>query len=67
LASVRRYAVLAILVLAAVVTPPDVVSQLTLFTVVYGLFEVSILLIKRIEKRRDEQLRAEGLLDEDEE
>ncbi|MBI1217714.1 MAG: twin-arginine translocase subunit TatC [Rhodobacteraceae bacterium] len=66
LVGTRRYAVLLILVLAAVVTPPDVVSQLLLFSVVYGLYEISIILIRRIEKKREAELRAEGLWDEDE-
>ncbi|UXU73758.1 MULTISPECIES: twin-arginine translocase subunit TatC [unclassified Paracoccus (in: a-proteobacteria)] len=52
LASVRRYAIVVILVLAAVVTPPDVISQVVLFTVIYGLYEVSIQLVRRIERRR---------------
>ncbi|MDS9467768.1 twin-arginine translocase subunit TatC [Paracoccus sp. MBLB3053] len=52
LASMRRYAVLVILVMAAVVTPPDVVSQVVLFTVIYGLYEISIQLVRRIEKKR---------------
>lgn len=65
LGSVRRYAVVAILVLAAVATPPDVISQAVLFTVIYALYEVSIQIVRRIEKKRDAGLRAEGLLDED--
>ncbi|MBM3605166.1 MAG: twin-arginine translocase subunit TatC [Alphaproteobacteria bacterium] len=65
LASVRRYAVLAILVLAAVATPPDVISQVVLFTVVYGLYEISIQLVKRIERKREAELRAQGLWVED--
>ncbi|SNR26668.1 twin-arginine translocase subunit TatC [Paracoccus sediminis] len=65
LGSVRRYAVVAILVLAAVATPPDVISQMVLFTVIYGLYEVSIQIVRWIEKKRDAELRAEGLLDED--
>lgn len=52
LASVRRYAVVVILVMAAVVTPPDVISQAVLFTVVYGLYEISIQLVARIERKR---------------
>lgn len=66
LASMRRYAVVAILILAAVATPPDVISQVVLFTVVYGLYEVSILLVRRIEKRREADLRAQGLWVDDE-
>jgi sec-independent protein translocase protein TatC len=67
LADVRKYAVVAILILAALVTPPDVITQVILFVVVYGLYEISIQLVKRVERKRTEQLRAEGLLDEDEE
>lgn len=66
LASIRKYAVVLILIMAAVVTPPDVISQGVLFVVVYGLFEVSIQLIRRIEKRRNEELRAQGLAVDDE-
>lgn len=61
LGSVRKYAVVAILVLAAVVTPPDVITQIILFTVVYGLYEISILLVARVEKKREAELRAQGL------
>lgn len=67
LADVRKYAVVGILVLAALVTPPDVITQLILFVVVYGLYEVSIVLVRRVERQRIEQLRAEGILGEDEE
>lgn len=52
LASVRRYAILVILVLAAIVTPPDVLSQIVLFVVIYSLYEISIQLVARIERRR---------------
>ncbi len=66
LGSVRKYAMVGILVLAALVTPPDVVTQLILFTVVYGLYEVSIFLVRRVEKKREAQLRAEGYYDDEE-
>ena len=68
LAGMRKYAVVLILIVAAIVTPPDVMSQLILFAAVYPLYEVSIFLIRRIEKRREAELRAEGLwVDDDEE
>ena len=67
LAQVRKYAMVGILVLAALVTPPDVVTQLILFTVVYGLYEISIQLVKMVERKRLQQLREEGVLGEDEE
>ena len=66
LAGVRKYAVVGILVLAAIVTPPDVVTQIILFVVVYGLYEVSIWLVRSVERKREKQMRADGLLDEDE-
>ncbi|MBO9450296.1 twin-arginine translocase subunit TatC [Tropicibacter sp. R16_0] len=65
LGNVRKYAVVAILVLAALVTPPDVITQIILFTVVYGLYEVSIFLVARVEKKREEQLRADGYYDDE--
>ncbi|MEL6933539.1 MAG: twin-arginine translocase subunit TatC, partial [Pseudomonadota bacterium] len=60
-------AMVGILVLAAVVTPPDVITQLILFTVVYGLYEVSIWLVARVEKKREAKLREEGVWFEDDE
>ena len=63
----RKYAVVAILVLAALVTPPDVITQVILFVVVYGLYEISIFLVRRVEKKRDEKLREEGYFDDEDE
>ncbi|TNJ42741.1 twin-arginine translocase subunit TatC [Phaeobacter sp. B1627] len=65
LAGMRKYAVVAILLLAAVVTPPDVITQLILFTVVYGLYEISIFLVGRVERSREAKLRAEGYYDDE--
>jgi len=65
LRGMRKYAVVIILMVAAVVTPPDFMSQLILFVAIYPLYEISIFLITGIEKRREAQLRAEGLWDED--
>ncbi len=68
LGQVRKYAMVGILVLAAVVTPPDVTTQLILFVVVYGLYEVSIILVRLVEKKRERDLRAQGLwFEEDDE
>lgn len=64
LRNVRKYAVVGILLLAALVTPPDVVTQLILFVVVYGLYEVSIFLVSRVEAKREAQLRADGYYDD---
>ncbi len=65
LGNVRKYAVVAILILAALVTPPDVITQVILFVVVYGLYEISIFLVRRVERKREEKLRAEGYYDDE--
>lgn len=67
LGNVRKYAVVAILLLAALVTPPDVITQVILFVVVYGLYEISIFLVRRVETKREEKLREEGYFDDEEE
>ena len=62
----RKYAVVGILTVAAFVTPPDVTTQVILFTVVYALYEVSIFLVAAVEKKKDDEARAEGIIGEDE-
>ena len=52
LASVRRYAIVGVFVVAAVVTPPDVFSQLSLAFPLVALYEISILCVRFIEKQR---------------
>lgn len=66
LRNVRKYAVVGILVVAALVTPPDVTTQLILFVVVYGLYEISIHLVVGVERRKDKAARAEGIIGDDE-
>lgn len=54
----RRYAIVAVFVLAAIVTPPDPISQITLAVPLCLLYEVSIWcvwLIERRRKREDEE------------
>ena len=53
----RKYAIVSILIVAAIVTPPDVITQIILFSVVYSLYEMSILLIKLVEKKKEEDLK----------
>lgn len=69
LAGMRKYAVVLILIVAAIVTPPDALSQIILFSAIYPLYEISIFLVRRFEKQREAELRAQGLWvepDEDE-
>lgn len=48
----RRYAIVAVVVVAAVVTPPDPISQLMLAVPMVLLYEVSIWCVRLIELRR---------------
>lgn len=48
----RRYAIVAVFVLAAIVTPPDPISQITLAVPLCLLYEVSIWCVWLIERRR---------------
>lgn len=48
----RRYAVTGILVLAAVITPPDVFSQFMLAGPLYFLYEVSIIVVRIIQRKK---------------
>ena len=63
----RKYAVVAILAVAAVATPPDVMSQLVMFFAIYPLYEISILLITRFEAQREAEARADGTWVEEDE
>ena len=49
----RRHAIVLILVVAAVITPPDVISQILVAIPVFFLYEVSIIVSKRVNKHRD--------------
>ena len=51
----RRVAAAALLVFAAVITPPDVVSQVLIFVPCYALYEYGIGIAERIEKRRAQE------------
>lgn len=48
----RRYAIVAVVVVAAVVTPPDPISQLMLAAPLVLLYEISIWCVRLIEMRR---------------
>ena len=48
----RRYAIVAVFVVAAIVTPPDPISQITLAVPLCLLYEVSIWCVWLIERRR---------------
>ena len=52
----RRHAFVANLIIAAILTPPDVTSQILVAMPLLLLYEVSILIAKRVEKRRGESI-----------
>ncbi len=57
LAAKRRYAIVGVFVMAAILTPPDVISQIGLAIPIILLYEVSIVGARLIEKKRREETR----------
>ncbi|MGD9649421.1 MAG: twin-arginine translocase subunit TatC [Dongiaceae bacterium] len=55
LAKGRRYAVVVILIIAAILTPPDVISQVLLATPMYILYEISIFMARMVAPKENEQ------------
>lgn len=51
----RRHSFVVILLLAAIITPPDMITQLLIAVPLYGLFEISIGVARRVEKRYAEE------------
>lgn len=49
----RRYAIVVVFIIAAVLTPPDVISQITLAVPLLALYEISILVGRLIEQNKD--------------
>ena len=52
LAAKRRYAIVGIFIFAAILTPPDVISQIGLAIPIILLYEVSIIGARMIERKR---------------
>ena len=55
LASKRRYAIVGVFIMAAILTPPDVISQIGLALPIILLYEVSIIGARIIERQRARQ------------
>lgn len=51
LAAKRRYAIVIIFIIAAFLTPPDVMSQICLAIPMLVLYEISIILVRRVEPK----------------
>ncbi|MBT6096527.1 MAG: twin-arginine translocase subunit TatC [Rhodospirillaceae bacterium] len=61
----RKYAILIAFIVAAVITPPDVISQVMLASVLICLYEISIFSVRLIEKKRVENSEKEDDEDDD--
>lgn len=48
----RRYAIVILTIISAVITPPDVFSLFLVIVPLYSLYEVSILLAARVERAK---------------
>nr|WP_222718579.1 twin-arginine translocase subunit TatC [Algoriphagus sp. AK58] len=48
----RRHSIVIILIVSAIITPPDVISQLLIAMPILVLYEVGIMIAKRLEKKR---------------
>jgi sec-independent protein translocase protein TatC len=57
----RRYAIVLVFVAAAVLTPPDVISQLSLAVPMLLLYEASVFSVARVERMRKAQRIKDGL------
>jgi sec-independent protein translocase protein TatC len=51
----RRHAFVVILMLAAIITPPDMITQLLIGIPIYGLYEISIFISKRVNDKWEKE------------
>ena len=51
----RRHAIVVILIVAAIITPPDMVTQVLLGLPLYLLYEISIFISARVERQQAEK------------
>lgn len=60
LAHNRKFAIVGVFAVAAVLTPPDVISQIGLGLPIIALYEISIIAVRMVERRRAEAEAAEA-------
>lgn len=51
----RKHAIVIILILAAIITPPDVISQVIVSIPIFILYEIGIVVSKRVEKQKSKE------------
>jgi len=59
MAAKRKYAIVGVFIVAAIFTPPDPLSQVSLAVPIIILYEISILMAKMVEKKRAEAAAAD--------
>jgi sec-independent protein translocase protein TatC len=52
----RKIMIVVILIIAAIITPPDVFSQILVAIPLFGLYELSILISDRVFKKREKEI-----------
>ncbi|MBY0123044.1 twin-arginine translocase subunit TatC [Bacillus sp. S/N-304-OC-R1] len=57
---VRKWSYLVIAIVSALITPPDFISQLIVLAPMALLYELSILLVRQLEAKRDKEINIEG-------
>ena len=61
----RRYAIVIVFIIAAILTPPDVISQLALAIPTLLLYEASIIAVRVVEKKKQATEAARAAEDQD--
>jgi sec-independent protein translocase protein TatC len=59
----RRYAIMGLAILAAVITPPDLLSMLMMLVPLWLLFEIAVLMVGFFERRRAAEIESEPSLE----
>jgi sec-independent protein translocase protein TatC len=67
LARNRKYAIVGVFVVAAIITPPDIISQIGLGIPIIILYEISIIAVRIVERKRAEAEAAAEAAEEQEE
>jgi len=52
----RKHAIVAIAVVAAIITPPDVITMMLIGIPIYLLYEISIFIVQRVEKKSKKEI-----------
>jgi sec-independent protein translocase protein TatC len=52
----RKYTLVILLVISAIITPPDIFSQILVVIPLWGLYELSIAVASRVQKKKENEL-----------